>query len=82
MKQERLIKEIPKSKSHSKLNKWLKQATMSSEEHSWIENPITSTAATPEIASHYSWDQRCHYSWDPSCHLSWYSYARRNLSVI
>lgn len=51
MKQERLIKEIPKSQSHSKLNKWFKQAIRSSEEQSWIENPITSTAATPEIAT-------------------------------
>jgi hypothetical protein len=51
MKQERLIKEKPKSKRHSKLNKWFKQANRSSKEHSWIENPIISTAATPEIAT-------------------------------
>lgn len=48
MKQECLIKEKTKSKSYSKLNKWFKQANRSSEEHSWIENLITSTAANHE----------------------------------
>ena len=51
MKQKCLIKEKPKPKIHSKLNKWFKQANRSSEQHSWVENTITYTAATPEIAT-------------------------------
>jgi DNA polymerase III delta subunit len=42
-----LIKEKPKPKSHSKFNKWFKQANTSNEKHSWVENTITYTAATP-----------------------------------
>jgi len=51
MKQKCLIKEKPKPKSHSKLNKWFKQANRSREQHPWVENTITYTAATTEIAT-------------------------------
>jgi len=72
------LKEKPKPKSHSKLNKWFKQANRNREQHPSVENTVTYAASTPEIASHYSRDQRCHYRWDPRCHLNWYSYIRRN----
>jgi hypothetical protein len=51
MKQICLIKAKPKSKSHSKFNKWFKQANRNREQHFWVENTITYTASTPEIAT-------------------------------
>jgi len=45
------LKEKPKPKSHSKLNKWFKQANRSREQHPSVENTVTYTATTPEIAT-------------------------------
>jgi hypothetical protein len=49
--QDCLIREHAQHMNKSKLSKWFKQANRSSEQHSQVENPLTSIVATPAITT-------------------------------